>query len=109
MTIESSQLIAHYEKLAQLTEQMRTAAVEGDWDRLVELELCRNDVVEKVKSLDTNLKLDQAEIRRKGECISRVINQDGMIRELVQKHMGQIQINLASDQNTQRLRHAYGV
>lgn len=88
---------------------MRAAAEQGDWDQLVELELCRSGVVEKVKSLDTILKLDQAEMQRKGECISRVINQDGVIRELVQKHMGQIQSNLASDQNTQRLRQAYGV
>lgn len=109
MKPETSQLIAHYEQLALLTEQMRAAAEQGEWDQLVELELRRSQVLEEVKPMDATLTLDAAGLRHRGEYINHIITLDGAIRELVQKHMGQIQLNLASDQNTHRLRQAYGL
>lgn len=107
--MDATQLIAHYEQLALLTGQLRAAAEQGDWEQLVELELRRGQVLAAVKPMDAVLTLDATQLKRKDEYIRSILTSDGVIRELVQRHMDQIQLNFASDKNTQRLRQAYGL
>lgn len=107
--MNASQLISRYEQLSLLTGQMRCAAEQGDWDRLVELENSRARILDEVKSLDATAVLSAPELQRRSECIDCVLSHDAAIRDLVQKHIGQVQLNLESAHNTQRLRQAYGV
>lgn len=107
--MDASSLISHYEQLSLLTAQMRAAAEQGEWDQLVELELRRNGVLAAVKPMDETVVLRPEELQRKSDYIKVVLSHDIAIRSLVQAHLGQIQLDIASGQNTQRLRQAYGV
>lgn len=107
--MDATQLLARYEQLARLTEQMRVVAEHGAWDQLTELELHRSQVLAEVKPMDAAITLSVAEDKSRDEFIRSTLSLDSEIRKLVQDHMDEIQVNLASNQNAQRLRQAYGV
>ncbi|MDZ4254290.1 MAG: flagellar protein FliT [Sulfuritalea sp.] len=105
----SFQAIANYELLSALTGQMREAAMLDDWDRLIGIERQRSDLVESMKAVDAEAKLDAAERGRKARLIAQVMDADTEIRVRVQRWMGQLQHELQSNRQEQRVLKAYGV
>lgn len=107
--MHAADLISRYEQILLLTTQMHAAAEQGAWDQLVELELSRNGLFDLVKPMDAAVELNPPELRRRSELIESILSHDSATHVRVQAHLNQMQLEFASDQNTQRLRQAYGV
>lgn len=105
----SAQAIANYESLAALTGQMREAAAQGDWERLIGIEHQRRELVAKMQAVDAQVKLDEAARQRKVQLIAAILAEDAGIRDRIQAWMGQLQGEMQSNRQEQRVLKAYGV
>jgi flagellar protein FliT len=107
--MSASQVIAHYESLSALSEQMRGAALRGEWDPLVEIERERSRLVADLKPLDAGAKLDDAAHRRKEELITGILACDAEVRTAVEAWMAQFQLGMQSSIQELRLLKEYGL
>jgi len=107
--MSSSQVIANYESLSALTEQMREAAVHGEWDQLTSIELQRSKLVARMEPVDAEAKLDEAARQRKIQLITKILADETEIRNHAQAWMDRLQLSMESNRQEQRLLHAYGV
>ncbi len=107
--MDSAQVIANYEFLSALTAQMREAAEQGEWDRLVSIEHQCSELVAAMKPVDAEVELDKAAHQRKSQLIAKILADDTEIRNRTQIWMGQLQLNMQSNRQEQLLLHAYGV
>jgi len=99
-------VIQNYEYLSSLTEQMRVAALQGEWDQLVELEKqCRARVA--IMKVQDAAALDEATRLRKAELIRKILADDAEIRSLTEPWMAQLQRIMHSAQQESRLLDAY--
>lgn len=106
--VSASQAIANYELLTALTGQMREAAVHGEWDQLVSIELQRSNLVATMKPVDAEAILDEAARQRKIQLINKIMADDAEIRNLAQAWMSQLQLSIQSNRQEQLLQRAYG-
>jgi len=104
----SSRAIANYEQLSALTRQMREAAEQGEWDRLISIEHQCSELVITMKAVDAAVTLDDAARHRKDQLIADILADDAEIRKHVQVWMGQLQHNLQSNRQEQLVLKAYG-
>lgn len=102
------QIINHYESLAVLTEQMREAAAQGEWDKLVSIEQQRGRQIAAMKLADASATLDEPIRQRKIQLIKKVLADDTKIRNHTEKWIGQLQYIMQSNRQEQRLQQAYG-
>ena len=109
MDTRAAQVTANYELLLALTGQMRDAAVRGEWDLLISIETQRSQLLEQMKPVDAVVKLDDTAQRRKLQLIEKILAADTAIRNLTQTWMSQLELNIDSSSNEQRLRQAYGI
>jgi flagellar protein FliT len=106
--MNSFQVITHYELLSALTERMREAAVQGEWDKLVSIELQCAQHIAVMKLADTTTTLDEPTRQRKMQLIKKILADDAEIRNHTEKWMGQLQRIMQSNRQEQRLQQAYG-
>ena len=104
----SSRAIANYEQLSALTRQMREAAEQGEWDRLISIEHQCSELVITMKAVDAAVTLDDAARHRKDQLIADILADDAEIRKHVQVWMGQLQHNMQSNRQEQLVLKAYG-
>ena len=104
----SFQAIANYEQLSALTRQMREAAEQGDWDKLIGIEHQCSDLVVTMKAVDAAVTLDEAARQRKDQLIAGILADDAEIRKHVQVWMGQLQHNMQSNRQEQLVLKTYG-
>jgi len=105
--MNSDQVITNYESLSVLTDQMRAAAVNGEWDRLIVLEQQCSEHVETMKPVDSAVALDESSRQAKIRLIKKILNDDKEIRNRTETWMGQLQRIMSSNRQEQRLHHAY--
>lgn len=106
--MSSCQVITHYESLSALTAQMREAAVQGEWDKLVSIEQQCSQQVAAMKPADTTATLDESARQHKIHLIKKILADDAEIRNRTEKWMGQLQRIMQSNHQEQRLQQAYG-
>jgi len=106
--MSAAQVIASYESLSTLTEQMRNAALQGEWEHLIELEHQCSRQVAAMKPQDTASTLDETSRQRKIQLIRKILADDADIRSRTQAWMGQLQHIMQSNRQEQRLQRAYG-
>ena len=100
-------VIENYEHLSELTAQMREAAVQGEWDRLVELEeQCRQRVAA-MKVQDASTSLDEDTRLRKVALIRQILADDAEIRNRTEPWMAQLQRIMQSARQESRLLETY--
>ena len=87
---------------------MREAAVHEEWDRLVSIEQQCSELVDAMKPLDTEAKLDEAERQNKNQLISKILADDVEIRNLTQAWMGQLQLSMKSNRQELQLLRPMG-
>jgi flagellar protein FliT len=104
----SSQAIANYESLSALTEQMREAAEQGEWDQLISIEHQCSNLVADMKSIDAEAELDEAARQHKIQLINKILADDAEIRKHTQVWLSELQHTMQSNRQEQRLQHAYG-
>lgn len=107
--MSASLLIANYESLSALMEQMREAAEHGEWDQLIRIEQQCGELVAAIKPLDAETKLDEATRQHKNQLIQKMLANDAEIRKHTQARMGQLQHLMQSNRQEQRLQQTYGV
>lgn len=107
--MNTQQIISNYESLSVLTSQMRDAAVQGEWDQLIDLEQQCSQHVATMKPVDTFDTLDASTRQRKVHLIKKILADDAEIRNHTEAWMGQLQRIMHSNRQEQRLQQAYGV
>lgn len=105
--MNSDQVITNYESLSVLTDQMRAAAVNGEWDRLIVLEQQCSEHVETMKPVDSATALDETARQIKIRLIKKILKDDAEIRNRTETWMGQLQRIMSSNRQEQRLHQAY--
>lgn len=108
-SMASCQVIANYERLAALTGRMRAEAVQGEWERLADIERQCSELVAAMTTLDATAQLDAAARQEKNRLIAGIMADDAEIRRLIAAWMGRLQHNLQSSRQEQLLLKAYGV
>lgn len=100
-------VIEKYESLANITEQMRLAAMQGEWDLLSELEEKSKAHVAEMKSLDL-APIDEKTRMRKVQLIKKILADDAEIRSKTELWMNQLQRIMQNARSEDRLQKAYG-
>ena len=99
-------VIENYQHLSEITQQMRNAAVLGEWDQLVELEQQCSQHVESMKQLDL-VPIDESIRLQKVALIHKILADDAAIRDKTLPWMAQLQRMMQSSRSEQRLKQAY--
>lgn len=99
-------VINNYQQLSNITGQMRVAAMQGEWDQLVELEQQCSVYVEQMKQqdlapLDENIRLQKVAL------IHKILADDAAIRDQTMPWMAQLQRNIKGTRSEQRVQQAY--
>jgi flagellar protein FliT len=97
-----------YERVAQLTAAMLTAARASRWEELIALEAECKAVFAAIVNAPADPDGSPALARRKAELIQQVLADDAEIRTLVEPWMAELSQWLGTRGRTQRLHHAYG-
>lgn len=108
-TVAGYQIITSYESLSTITQQMREAAVHGEWDQLIALEQRCSQHVTTMKPLDAAIALDEPNRQRKIQLIKKILADDAEVRGRTEAWMGQLQQIMHSNRQEQRLQQVYGV
>lgn len=99
-------VIENYQHLSEITQQMRNAAVLGEWDQLVELEQKCSQHVEYMKQFDLT-PIDESVRLQKVALIHKILADDAAIRDKTLPWMAQLQRIIQSSRSEQRLKQAY--
>lgn len=100
-------VIENYEQLSAIMGEMRTAAAQEDWDRLVVLEKQCSQHVAAMKTADEAATLDESLRLKKVALIRKILADDAEIRNKVDPWLAQIQRLLQSVRQERRLQQAY--
>jgi flagellar protein FliT len=101
-----SLVIEKYESLAEITAKMREAAVQSEWDLLVELEEQSSTRVAELKAIDLS-PIDEATRLRKVALIKRILADDAAIRSKMEPWMDQLQRIMGAARSEDRLQKTY--
>ncbi len=99
-------IIEDYERLSNITEQMRIAAAAGEWDDLIELEKRCSQEIELIKPRDV-VPTDESARKQKANLIRKMLADDKAIRELTEPWMRQLERIMQSARSEQRVKNAY--
>ena len=108
MKMTSQEVVAAYEAMVVLTEQMVQAATDSDWERLVLLEQQTAAWVRQLKESEAPLALVGASRERKLEAIRKMLDDDRKIRDLTLPWMARLSALINNTGAERRLAQAYG-
>jgi len=103
----SESILAIYENLWLLTQKMLSAAQNGDWDSLIEGELKRNALVERLMAQTEKVITDTVEQQKTSEIIQHILAADREIKTLTEAWKGELQEILGSIGIEKKLSKAY--
>lgn len=101
-----SLLLEDYQRLSGLTGQMRDASIQGEWDRLVNLEQECKRKVEEIKPRDS-VPASPEERALKLALIKKILADDAEIRNRTEGWMAQLQGIMQSARSEQKLQQTY--
>ena len=106
----NEEILALYEKVAGITDQMLTAARAGDWDRLAALESDCSGHVDVLRQTDSMREpLTPAARQRKARIIRKILDDDRQIRDLTAPWMAELSALINSTGTERKLSQVYGV
>ncbi|RFC32223.1 MAG: flagellar protein FliT [Candidatus Nitrotoga sp. SPKER] len=100
-------LIENYELLSSITAQMRVAATDGQWDKLVELEKQCSQHVAIMKAQDIGIPPNESTRLRKVALIRKILEDDAEIRNHTEPWVEQLQHIIHSTGQERRLQQTY--
>ncbi len=80
----SSNLIHYYEAIERASQDMLTAARDGDWDSVVKLEGACALLISQLKHAASNRSLDSTEKQLKSRIMQRILVNDAEVRVLAE-------------------------
>lgn len=104
----SQEVLAVYEAMVELTEQMVAAAASADWDRLVLLEQRCAAHVQQLRESEPALAMQGPSRQKKVEIIKKLLADDRKIRDLTMPWMAHLSALINSTGAERRLASAYG-
>jgi flagellar protein FliT len=105
--VNSADLIKEFEAIWRLTQKMREAANQGEWDQLIELEQTRAALTDALMKQDGEGKWGREEQVQKDELIRKILAADDEIKSLTESWMGELQEMLGSIGIEKKLSKAY--
>lgn len=105
--MNSEDVLALYESVADITTQMLAAARTGDWEQLAELESRCSRQVEMLKG-EEPIALQAVERERKVRIIKKILEDDRQIRDITEPWMAQLSAMINSAGTERKLANAYG-
>ena len=107
--MENQEILALYENVADLMQQMVAAARSGDWDQLTALESRCSDQVAIIKQKDALRAPLSAHAReRKTRIIEKILADDRQIRDITEPWMVQLSALMNNAGTERKLARAYG-
>jgi flagellar protein FliT len=103
----SNEMLTTYESLSELTGTMLSAAAQGEWDHLAELEQRCHGYVGSLMQAPP-VQLNENEQRAKIAIISTILQNDAKIRALAEPRLHELQQQLLVTRTGQRSVEAYG-
>jgi len=102
-------ILEHYHALNNLSDEMRMAAISGEWDTLIELQQRYDHTVECLKPADEHSQLDDASSKIKVQLLKKILSNEAEIRALTEIGMTQMKQTLQTSRQEQRLNKTYGI
>ncbi len=106
--MNSEEILALYEAVSRITDQMLVAARQGDWDRLIALEEHCARHVQTLKDGEPPTPMTGASRERKVQIIHKILADDRKIRDLAEPWMAQLAQMINSTRAERKLTSAYG-
>jgi flagellar protein FliT len=106
--MDSHEIIAIYQHVAVITDQMLAAARSSDWDQLVELESRCADHIAVLTSAEARADLPGQARAQKVSIIKQILADDRAIRDLTMPWMAHLSSMISSNCNERKLVQAYG-
>jgi flagellar protein FliT len=106
--MNARQVIDDYEALLALTHEMRIAAEQGEWDKVLALEPQCKLLTASLKSADELSSPDTASQSHQVELIKKILADDAEIRQRTTAWMSQLQHIMQSNRQEQKINEAYG-
>lgn len=105
--MKREEILSLYASVADITDQMLSAARAGDWDRVCTLESCCARHVETLKSGEAPVALSGADRERKVAMIQKILADDREIRNIAQPWMTKLSALMHNASSEQKLSQAY--
>ena len=105
--MNSSQVITTYEEILAITGKMLTAAQNGEWDKLVELEQECRKLTERLIKNNSEPELCDELLQRKVKIIHQVLEDDTRIRSITEPWMEKLNDILNTTERKRNLHRAY--
>jgi flagellar protein FliT len=105
----SHEVLAVYETMVHLSEQMLDAATSSDWDRLVQLENRCASHVECLRMGEAGVPFQGEQRIKKIAIIKKLLDDDRRIRDLAMPKLAELSALLNNTSTQRRLARAYGV
>ena len=105
----SLELIAIYENVADITDQMLSAARNRNWDLLVKLEASCTVQVQTIKDNEIPVILERDVRDKKIGVIKKILDDDRKIRDLTEPWMQQLTQLMKYSEVQRKLTHAYQI
>lgn len=106
--MDSQQVIALFEEVGTISDQMLSAARNADWDRLTALESVCAHHIDALRRSPQPATLSSDCRVRKVQIIRKILADDRQIRDLVEPWMAELAANINSAGTERKLRGAYG-
>jgi flagellar protein FliT len=97
-------LLQHYQAIADISARMRAMAQSQQWDSLVTLGAEYHQAVERLKQLDP---LDDEEKAARRELLTRILDDDAQIRQLVAPELDRLSHLLGTIKRQRTVLQAY--
>nr|WP_198980482.1 flagellar protein FliT [Herbaspirillum sp. ASV7] len=102
-------VIAIYESISQLTDQMLGAARAADWELLSALEAQCGNHIANLRICEDNIALSQAQRDQKVVFITRILEDDRDIRNLTEPGLRKLSALIQSNHTERKLLNTYGI
>lgn len=107
--MDNEEILALYETVADITDQMLAAARTGDWEQLAALESRCSSQVEIIKQNDKPRQpLTPMAREQKTRIIKKILEDDRQIRDITEPWMARLSALLKSAGTERKLSKAYG-
>lgn len=107
--MSGDEVIAIYESIAKLTDQMLAAAKNSDWPLLTALEAQCGNHIATLRAFEEGISLSEQHRNRKVDIIRKILEDDRDIRNLTEPGLKRLSALIHNNHTERKLASTYGV
>ncbi|ADJ63565.1 flagellar protein FliT [Herbaspirillum seropedicae] len=107
--MNGDEVIAIYESISRLTDEMLAAARAADWELLATLETQCGKHISNLRNCEESISLSDELRSRKVDIIKKILEDDRDIRNLTEPGLRKLSALIQSNQTEQKLLNTYGM